>query len=73
MSELQTERRLRRKLSKYGYRLRKTPARSWMRQYYSPGFIITDQSNTVCFGCWTREYEATLEDVTEFTKCLQSL
>ena len=36
------EDRLRRRLAKAGYRLAKTPARSWLRQEYGPGYMVLD-------------------------------
>jgi hypothetical protein len=60
------EDRLRRALYKRGFRLCKTPARSWLRKHYGPGYIIVDWTNTVREGCCSRAYEATLEDVEAF-------
>ena len=36
------EDRVRRVLAKRGYILRKTPARSWLRQFYEPGYRIIE-------------------------------
>ncbi len=60
------EDRIRRLLIKNGYRLYKTPARSWLRQYYGPGYMIVDERNTIVSGCAGREYSATLDDVEAF-------
>jgi len=61
------EDRLRRKLTTLGYRLRKTPVRSWLRQVYGPGYMITDTSrNTVVFGCIHHEYSGSLEEAEEY-------
>jgi hypothetical protein len=52
------EDRARRALANRGYVLRKTPARSWLRQHYEPGYVIVDQwTNTAVSGCCEREYE----------------
>ena len=56
------EQRMRRLLARGGFRLHKTPARSWLRAYYGPGYMIT-YNNNVEVGCGHHEYEATLEDV----------
>lgn len=58
------ESRARRALDKLGYRLQKTPARSWQRGYYRAGYMILRQyGNTVVAGASQREYEMTLDDV----------
>lgn len=49
---------MRRLLARGGFRLHKTPARSYLR-YYGVGYMIT-HNNYVRLGC---EYDATLEDV----------
>lgn len=59
------EDRARRQLARMGYRLNKTPTRSWLRAYYGPGYMILD-GNTVVSGCFGREYSDTLERVEEF-------
>ena len=66
------ERRLRRKLAQLGFRLHKTPARSWLRAYYGSGFMVTD-NNTVVFGCFQREYDVSIEDVEEWADELPRL
>lgn len=60
------EDRIRRRLDKIGYRLCKTPARSWLRAEYGPGYMIVDHTNTVRLGCGGREYQATLADAEAF-------
>ena len=57
------EARLRRTVRKYGYRLEKTPSRHWSRSYYGPGYMLTDDTNTVRWGCNNREYELSLGEV----------
>ena len=59
------EDRVRRRLTKAGFRLNKTPARSWLR-YYGPGYMILDHRNNVVSGCRDRQYQNTLEDVEAF-------
>ena len=59
------ERRLRHVLSLQGFRLHKTPARSWLRREYGTGFMVS-QNNTVEFGLWHHEYEASLTEVEEW-------
>jgi hypothetical protein len=66
------EDRARRALAKHYYHLRKTPSRSWLRQYYDPGYMIMDRTNTVREGCYSREYQATLERVEEFVERITS-
>ncbi|RWO85753.1 hypothetical protein [Mesorhizobium sp.] len=66
MSEIKArEDRARRRLARLGYRLNKTPSRSWLRAYYGPGYMILDGS-TVVSGCSDREYSDTLERVEDF-------
>jgi hypothetical protein len=61
------EDRARRALAKRGYRLRKTPARSWQRPYYEPGYMIIEvYRNLVVEGGSQREYEANIERVEWF-------
>jgi len=58
------EDRVRRALAKRGYVLRKTPARSWLRQYYGLGYmIIKAYGNLIVSGCGSRGYEAKIEQV----------
>ena len=61
-TDLARERKLRHALDRFGYRLAKTPARSWLRSYYGPGYMVLD-GNTAIFGCCSRGYEATLDEV----------
>ncbi|MDX0370629.1 hypothetical protein GOC23_23955 [Sinorhizobium meliloti] len=56
------ESKIRRELSKNGYRLTKTPARHWSRKHYDVGFMVLD-GNHVVLGASQREYSATLEGV----------
>lgn len=60
------ENRVRRQLARKGYKLCKTPARSWLRAHYGPGYMIVNDRNFVVEGCFSRQYEATLEQVEEF-------
>lgn len=61
-TERNRERSARRQLSRLGFRLEKTPARSWLRKEYGPGYDILE-GNIVVAGCFTRQYEMTLEEV----------
>ena len=66
-SEKLREDRIRRKLTKAGYRLCKTPARSWLRGNYGAGYMIVDgYPNTVISGCKHHEYPDNLADVESF-------
>lgn len=58
-TERNRERSARRHLSRLGFRLEKTPARSWLRKQYGAGYQIL-QGNIVVAGCLFREYEMTL-------------
>ena len=60
------EDRARRELRRNGYRLRKTPSRSWERKYYGPGYCIVDSYNTVVEGAFSRVYDSTIERVEWF-------
>lgn len=60
------EARIRRALWKAGYRLRKTPARSWQRAHYPPGYMIISDRDIVAVGAAQREFDATLADVERF-------
>ncbi|WP_319796608.1 hypothetical protein [Nitrobacter sp.] len=60
------EDRLRRRLAKLGLRLAKTPARSSLREFYGPGYMVVDDTNTARLGASQRAYEASLEEVEEF-------
>jgi hypothetical protein len=53
-------------LAKNGYRLCKTPSRSWLRSYYGTGCMIVDQNNCVVSGCGSREYQDNLSQVEDF-------
>ena len=53
LSEKIREDRQRRRLARAGYALAKTPARSWLRAEYGPGYEIM-QGNTVVAGCSQR-------------------
>lgn len=57
------ESKIRRQLSKIGYRLKKTPARHYTRTEYGPGYEVIDERNVVVLGASQRESEARLEDV----------
>ncbi|WP_316158582.1 MULTISPECIES: hypothetical protein [unclassified Bradyrhizobium] len=64
------EDRLCRRLAKADHRLAKTPARSWLRQEYGPGYMVLDYTNTVRLGCGQRAYDATLSEVEAFASKL---
>lgn len=65
------ESRLRRALDQKGYALKKTPARSSMRDHYGVGYMVIDaHANFVVLGCCERGYEATLEEVEAWTAAL---
>ena len=66
------EARVRRALAKRGQRLQKTPARSWLRDEYGPGYQILE-GNIVVYGCFSREYEATLTEVEDIAFCSTGL
>ncbi|MGY4230419.1 hypothetical protein ACVMIH_007780 [Bradyrhizobium sp. USDA 4503] len=59
------EDRLRRRLTKGGYTLAKTPARSWLRKHYGVGYMVL-QSGHILLGWAGRQYTATLEEVEAF-------
>lgn len=65
------EDRARRALSKKGYRLCKTPARSWLRGHYGVGYMIVNDRNEVVSGCRGREYTDTLADVETAAFCAE--
>ena len=65
--EKNREARLRRQLGQHGFKLHKTPARSWLRSYYDVGFMVTDDRNYVRCGYFSgRQYTATLDEVQDF-------
>lgn len=66
-SEKTRESRARRALAKLGYRLHKTPARSWLRSHYGAGYMITE-NNCIVAGCYNHEYEITLTKVEDFAR-----
>ena len=55
------EDRIRRVCAKHDCRLKKTPSRHWTREWYGPGYMIIDSSNTVVEGCGFRQYDADIE------------
>lgn len=59
------ENRARRQLGRKGYRLEKTPARSWQRDHFPPGYMIL-MGNHVVEGCSSRQWEATLDQVEHY-------
>lgn len=59
------EDRIRRQLSRKGYRLEKTPARSWQRAYFPPGYMILF-GNIAVEGCGSRPWEATIEQIEHY-------
>ena len=73
LTEKIREDRLRRKLTSLGYRLHKTPARSWIREAYGPGYMITEVSrNLVVFGCTHWQYDGTLDEAEDYAVYLAS-
>jgi hypothetical protein len=62
------EDRARRALAKGGYRLCKTPSRSWLRSYYGPGYEIYDDRNNLVAGNYDKRYALKLEQVEDFAK-----
>jgi hypothetical protein len=71
MSDTQQAResRVRSALARMDLRLNKTPSRSWLRSHHGPGYQVLD-GNTIIYGCWSRKYEATLEQVEQWTQDL---
>ncbi len=68
MTTLQArESRVRRALAKQGMRLQKTPARSWLRDAFGPGYQVVDDRNCVLAGCTHHEFQATIEEIEVFT------
>lgn len=66
------EDRARRALIKCGYRLHKTPSRSYLRDWYGPGYMVTH--NNVCvLGGISRAYDCSFGEVEAFVaeKALQ--
>jgi hypothetical protein len=64
---LTSEPALRKQLTKAGYGLKKTPARSKDRELYGVGYMVFDRStNTVVLGATHHPCDASLEDVVEF-------
>ncbi|WP_335309951.1 hypothetical protein [Sphingomonas phyllosphaerae] len=50
------------------FRLQKTPARAWQRAEYGPGYQVIDSyGNTVVFGYWHRPWQATLQQIEEWS------
>lgn len=56
------ERAARRALARFGLRLQKTPARSWLREWHSVGYQILE-GNLILAGCMSREYEMSITEV----------
>jgi hypothetical protein len=61
-SDKTRENRARRMLAKFGFQLKKSPTRSWERQYYGPGYMIL-RNNWVKWGCSNRQWDMTLDEV----------
>ena len=59
------EDRQRRRFTKAGYRLCKTPARSWLRHDYGAGYMIL-LNDVAVDGFGSRTYMMTLEEVEAF-------
>jgi hypothetical protein len=66
------EDRLRRHLARADMILCKTPARSWLRAHYDPGYMIVE-GNTVVAGCSRREYELTIDEAEEMAEVLMAV
>ncbi|WP_156373677.1 hypothetical protein [Rhizobium sp. Leaf386] len=61
------EDRVRRQLRKDGYRLCKTPARSWRRETHGVGYMIVENArNLAVSGTVPQPYSDSLEDVEAF-------
>lgn len=61
------EDRLRRKLISSGHRLRKTPARSSLREVHGIGYMIVDnERNYVVYGYSPMEFAGTLEGAEDY-------
>lgn len=71
-AEASQERRVRRTLSRHGFRLQKTPSRHWSKAWYGSGYSVIDDTNTVVFGCYRRMWEATLSDVVSYAADLKA-
>lgn len=70
-SEKIREDRLRRKLISSGYRLKKTPARSSLRELHGIGYmIVDDERNFVVYGHSPMEFAGTLEGAEDYAVCL---
>ncbi|WP_161854082.1 hypothetical protein [Bradyrhizobium sp. CCBAU 051011] len=68
-SELNRERRLRRRLAIFSYRLLKTPARSALRRHQPVGYAVLHAvTNAQFLG---HRFSATLEDVEQFANKLE--
>ena len=48
------EGRVRRALAKHDLALKKTPSRSWLRQYYGAGYMVINDRNVVVSGAHQR-------------------
>ncbi|MGY6568503.1 MAG: hypothetical protein ACXIVE_05860 [Salinarimonas sp.] len=67
MTDNTIEARLRRLLAKEGYALRKTPARSHLREAYGVGYMIVEAGRNIPVSGYTPHlYSDTLEDVAAF-------
>lgn len=61
------EDRVRRALAKDGYRLHKTPARSWRREHFGVGYMIVEvDRNFAVSGYSPVPYSDSLDEVEEF-------
>ncbi|MEX0405529.1 hypothetical protein ABGN05_07655 [Aquibium sp. LZ166] len=62
------ENRIRRRFRMEGYRLRKTPARSSLREHFGTGYLVLDSDGlgVLGFDYSFNPYSATLEEVEEF-------
>jgi hypothetical protein len=60
------EGRVRRALAKHDLALKKTPSRSWLRQYYGAGYMVINDRNVVVSGAHQREYEDDIDRVEWF-------
>lgn len=66
LTEKSREDRIRRLLRRDGYRLMKTPARSWRREAYGVGYMIMDDRGLPMTGYTPNPYSDTLEEVEDW-------
>lgn len=72
-TEQKMEQRLRRKLRRNGYLLRKTPSRSSQRELLGVGFMVIDgDTNCIVLGSYPWPYSASLDHVDHWASALWS-